>query len=122
MASSKNPIERANELQGSSVAAWYLAACFLVVLLGGVWVANTIGWVNLGSETGPAFDKTAVAAAARKAANREAQARLAAQQEARNLAEDSVRQAVVSASPVATASAKVEAAPADQESGATDSK
>jgi hypothetical protein len=122
MASSKNQIERANELQGSSVAAWYLAACFLVVLLGGAWVANTIGWVDFSSETGPAFDKTAVVAAARKAANREAQARLAAQQEARNLAEDSARQAVTSPSPVATTSAKVEADPADQKSGAKDSK
>ncbi len=122
MASRKKTIERADELQGSSLAAWYLAACFLVVLLGGVWVADTIGWVNLGSEQGPAFDKATVEAAARKAVAREVQARLAAQQEARNLAEDSARQVVVSASPVATASAKVEAAPADQESGATDSK
>lgn len=122
MPSSRKSIERADQLQGSTVAAWYLAACFLVVLLGGAWVANSIGWVDFGSETGPAFDKAAVAAAARKAANREAQARLAAQQEAQNLAEDSARQAVTSPSPVATASAKVEAAPAEQASAATDNK
>jgi hypothetical protein len=122
MPKSRKSIERANELQGTSVAAWYLAVCFMVVMLGGAWVANSIGWVDFGSEQGPAFDKTAVAAAAKKAANREAQARQAAQQEAQNLAEDSARAAVVSASPVATASAKVEAAPAEQASAAPDSQ
>lgn len=122
MPSSRKSIERANELQGTSVAAWYLAVCFVVVMLGGIWIANTIGWLDFGSEAGPAFDKAAVAAAARKAANREAQARLAAQQEAQNLAEDSARQAVTSPSPVATASPKVEAAPAEQASAIPDSK
>lgn len=122
MSSSRKSIERANELQGTSVAAWYLAVCFVVVMMGGVWVASTIGWVDFGSEQGPAFDKKVAAAAARKAANREAQARLAAQQEAQNLAEDSARQAVTSPSPVATASAKVEADPAEPASAATDSK
>jgi hypothetical protein len=122
MSSSRKSIERASELQGTSVAAWYLAVCFVVVMLGGIWVANTIGWVDFGSEAGPTFDKKVAAAAARKAANREAQARQAAQQEAQNLAEDSARAAVVPASPVATASPKVEAAPAEQASAATDSK
>lgn len=122
MASRKKTIERADELQGSSVAAWYLAACFLVVMLGGIWVADTIGWVKIGSEQGPAFDKATAEAAARKAVAREVQARLAAQQEARNLAEDSGRQVVVSASPVATANAKVEAGPEDQETGTKESK
>lgn len=104
MSSNRKSIERADQLQGSTVAAWYLAACFLIVLLGGVWVASTVGWVDFGSAEGSGLDKAAVAAAARKAADREAQARQAAQQEARNLAEDSARAAVAPASPAAAAS------------------
>jgi len=117
MTSRRKAIERANELQDSSVSAWYLAVCLMVVMLAGVWVADAIGWLDIGYEQGPGFDKTAVAAAAKKAADRETQARLAAQQEARNLAEDSVRQVGVSASPVATASAEAAPAPTDQENG-----
>lgn len=116
MTSSRKSIERAAELQESSVSAWYLAICLMVVMLGGVWAANAIGWLDIGSGQGQGFEKTAVAAAARKAADREEQARLAAQQEARNLAEDSARQAVVSASPVPTASAQAAPGPVDPES------
>lgn len=106
MTSRLKKIERADALQDSSVSAWYLAVCLLVVVAGGIWAANAIGWLDIGSGQSQGPDKAAVVAAARKAADREAQARLAAQQEARNLAEDSARQAVTSASPVATASAK----------------
>jgi len=112
MTSRRKTIERADALQDSSVSAWYLAVCLMVVSAGGIWAANAVGWLDIGTEQSQGFDKSAVAAAARKAANREAQARQAAQQEARNLAEDSARQGVAPARPAATASA---AAPAEPE-------
>lgn len=118
MTANRKKIERADVLQDSSVSAWYLAVCLMVILAGGVWAANAIGWLDLGSEQGETFDKAAVAAAAKKAAAREAQARLAAQQEARNLAEDSARLTSVPASPVAAASAAAEPGPGVQEAPA----
>jgi hypothetical protein len=116
MTSRRKTIERAAELQDSSVSAWYLAVCLMVVIAGGVWAGNEIGWLDLGSGQGDTIDKTAVAAAAKKAAAREAQARFAAQQEARDLAVDSTRQAVASARPAATASATASSDPEAQES------
>jgi hypothetical protein len=110
MKANRKKLERANELQDSSVSAWYLAVCLMVVMAGGVWAANAVGWMDLGAEQGETFDKAAVAAAAKKAAAREAQARMAAQQEAQNLAEDSARMAPAPASPAAAASAAAEAA------------
>ncbi|MBX9644346.1 MAG: hypothetical protein K2W91_09650 [Novosphingobium sp.] len=115
MKANRKKLERADALQDSSVSAWYLAVCLMVVMAGGVWAANSVGWLDLGSRQGETFDKAAVTAAAQKAAAREAQARLAAQQEARNLAEDSARLAPVPASPAASASAAADAGPADQE-------
>lgn len=110
MKANRKKLERADALQDSSVSAWYLAVCLMVVMAGGIWVANTVGWMDLGAEPGETFEKSAVAAAARKAAAREVQARMAAQQEAQNLAEDSARMATASASPAAAASAAAEAA------------
>lgn len=118
MTSRRKSIERADELQDSSVSAWYLAVCLMVVMAGGFWAANAVGWLELGSEQGETFDKAAVAAAAKKAAAREAQARMAAQQEARNLAEDSARLAGAPASPAATASAAAEPGPGAEEATA----
>lgn len=108
MTANRKKIERAEVLQDSSVSAWYLAVCLMVIMAGGVWAANAIGWLDLGSEQGESFDKAAVAAAAKKAAARQTQARLAARQEARNLAEDSARMAGAPASPAAAASAAAE--------------
>lgn len=110
MTANRKKLERADELQDSSVSAWYLAVCLMVVMAGGVWAANSVGWLDLGAEQNETFDKAAVAAAAKKAAAREAQARMAAQQEAQNLAEDSARMAP--ASPAATASAAAAASEA----------
>lgn len=110
MNSRRKTIERADALQDSSVSAWYLAVCLMVVLAGGYWGANAVGWLEIGTEQGETFDKSAVASAAKKAAAREAQARMAAQQEAQNLAEDSARMAPAPASPAAAASAAAEAA------------
>lgn len=115
MKANRKKLERADELQDSSVSAWYLAVCLMVVMAGGAWAANSVGWLDLGGEQGETFDKAAVAAAAKKAAAREAQARMAAQQEAQNLAEDSARMAPAPASPAVAASTAAEAGPADQE-------
>lgn len=92
MASRKRQqIEDASVLQRDTVAAWYLSVCLVIVLLGAIWIANASGVINLtGAGEGPSY-KEAAAAAAKKAAEREAQARLAAQIEARNIAEDARR-------------------------------
>lgn len=110
MRANRKKLERADELQDSSVSAWYLAVCLMVVMAGGVWAANSVGWLELGAEQEKTFDKDAASAAAKKAAARQAQARMAAQQEAQNMAEASARMAP--ASPVATASAAAAASEA----------
>lgn len=119
MKANRKKLERADELQDSSVSAWYLAVCLMVVMAGGIWVANSVGWLELGSKQSESFDKDAVAAAAKKAAARNAQARMAAQQEAQNLAEDSARMAPAPASPAVAASAAAEAAAEAQEVAAS---
>jgi len=85
-------IERAEAIQGTSITAWYLAACFMLLLFVGFWVASETGLVDLGSsgEDGPAY-KQAATAASTKAAERDSLKRLAAREEAREMAEDAKR-------------------------------
>jgi hypothetical protein len=103
----KRQIEDASVLKRDTIAAWYLSICLVVVMLGAIWIANASGLIDLtGSSGGPSY-KQAAAAAAKKAAERDAQARLAAQIEARNIAEDAKR--ANGPQPVASASAAPEA-------------
>lgn len=84
--------ERASDIQRSTMAAWYLSICFAICLAGGIWLASLLGVVDFGG-TGynPDVYKLAAKEAARKAAEQQLQARISAEEEARNIAEDSTR-------------------------------
>lgn len=89
---SKRVGDRASEIQRSTVAAWYAAACFVICLAGAIWLASLLGVVDFGGgATSETASKAAAKAAARKAAVQQAQVRQAAEEEARNIAEDSNR-------------------------------
>ena len=88
---SKRAGDRASEIQRSTVAAWYAAACFVICLAGAIWLASLLGVVDFGGATGLTASKAAASAAARKAAVQQAQARQAAHEEARNIAADADR-------------------------------
>lgn len=89
---SKRVGDRASEIQRSTVAAWYAAACFVICLAGAIWLASLLGVVDFsGDVNSETASKAAAKAAARKAAAQQTQARQAAEEEARNIAEDSHR-------------------------------
>ncbi|MFM5893287.1 MAG: hypothetical protein ACKOQM_02490 [Novosphingobium sp.] len=84
--------DRASDIQRSTMAAWYLSICFAICLAGGIWLANLLGVVDFGgSGYSPDAYKLAAKEAAHKAAEQQLQARIAAEEEARNIAEDSTR-------------------------------
>jgi hypothetical protein len=84
--------ERASDIQRSTMAAWYLSICFAICLAGGIWLASLLGVVHFGSGgLSPDAYKVAAKEAARKAAEQQVQARMAAEEEARNISEDSTR-------------------------------
>ena len=84
--------DRASEIQRSTMAAWYLAVCFVICLAGAAWIASLLGVVDFGTRgDGQEVSKLAAREAARKAAAQQTQARSAAQEEARNIAQDATR-------------------------------
>jgi hypothetical protein len=84
--------DRASDIQRSTMAAWYLSICFATCLAGGIWLANLLGVVDFGgSGYSPDAYKLAAKEAAHKAAEQQLQARISAEEEARNIAEDSTR-------------------------------
>ncbi|MCC6925193.1 hypothetical protein [Novosphingobium sp.] len=113
MASGRKSIERADEIQGSTLAGWYLGVCFLICLAGGLWFANSSGVFDQSYADDPAEAyKQAARVAAKKAAAREEQARLAAAEDARNMAEAASRTGSAAApKPTPDAKASAEAVP-----------
>lgn len=89
---SKREGDQASEIQRSTVTAWYAAICFAICLAGAIWLAILMGLIDFGGETnGLTGNQAAAKAAAQKAAAQQVQARQAAEEEARNIAEDSKR-------------------------------
>jgi hypothetical protein len=84
--------DRASDIQRSTMAAWYLSICFAICLAGGIWLASLLGVLDYGgSGYSPDAYKLAAKEAARKAGEQQLQARISAEEEARNIAEDSTR-------------------------------
>ncbi|MFM5916339.1 MAG: hypothetical protein ACKOOL_02275 [Novosphingobium sp.] len=109
--------ERASEVQRATTAGWYLAVCFMVCLGGALWLGSLLGFVSIGASEGdPAAYKVAARQAARKAAEQQQLARLAAEEEARNMAEDSRRLLKAPGPKPDTAAVAPEPAPASQPS------
>jgi len=108
--------ERASDVQRSTVAAWYLAACFMVCVVGAVWLASIFGVIDFGG-SGSEASKAVAKAAAQKAAAQQLQARLTAEEEARNIAADATRLIKV---PVPTPSTDPAASATSSASAASD--
>lgn len=83
--------ERASEVQRSTLAAWYLSACFLVCLAGAVWLFSLLGVIDFGTGSASEASKEVARAAARRAAEQQTLARVSAQEEARDIAADAKR-------------------------------
>lgn len=107
----RRSIERASEVQQATAVGWYAAIGGAICLLGCIWAVSLFVGSGASEDRGKAYE-TAVKRASRDAAEQRVQLRLAAAEEARNMAADAARPIheplpqpfpVEAASPAATA-------------------